>query len=288
VRLIACDLDGTLVRPDGTISARSLTALDACLEAGVGVVFVTGRPPRWMAPIAEATGHRGVAVCGNGAVVIDLATQRVLRARPVAGERVLRVARLLRAALPAATFALETLAGYRREPEFLPHHEAAERALAGPLTDLVADDPVVLKVLCRDETRRADGLLAVARKVLADLAEPVHSNPESSLLEISAPGVTKASALAEFAAERGIAAADVVAFGDMPNDVPMLRWAGRGYAMADGHPEAHAAADARAPACADDGVARVLESLLGRPTPPSGSRRDTPVPSGERTFPTSG
>jgi hypothetical protein len=82
------------------------------------------------------------------------------------------------------------------------------------------------------------------------------------MLEIAAIGVSKASTLAEVAAGRGIPAEDVVAFGDMPNDVPMLRWAGLGFAMADGHPEAIAAADKTAPPCHDDGVAQVQERLL--------------------------
>lgn len=89
-----------------------------------------------------------------------------------------------------------------------------------------------------------------------------HSNAADSLIEIMAAGVSKASTLAEVAADRGVGAEQVVAFGDMPNDLEMLRWAGRSYAMADGHPEALAAADAVAPDCGDDGVAQVLERLL--------------------------
>lgn len=264
MRLVASDLDGTLVRSDGTISSRTIAALHACEADGVVVVFVTGRPPRWMAPVAEATGHTGVAVCGNGAVVYDLAAERIVRTRALTVEAARETVKALRAALPDAVFALETLTGYRRELEFLPHHEVAATAMAAPIDDLLADDPVVLKVLCRDETATADPMLAVARDVLSGISEPCHSNANGSMLEMSALGVSKASTLAELAAEHGIAAADVVAFGDMPNDVPMLRWAGRGYAMADGHAEAIAAADETAPACDDDGVAQVLERLLAR------------------------
>ncbi len=262
MRLVASDLDGTIVRRDGTISARTLQALRACELAGVDVVFVTGRPPRWMAPVAQATGHHGIAVCGNGAVVYDLAAERVVRTRALTGTAVRDTVSMLRKALPEAVFALETLTGYRREPGFLPHHEAAVAAMVGSIDQLLADGPRVLKVLCRDETSRADPMLAVARQVLAGISEPVHSDARGSMLEVAALGVSKASTLAELAAERGIRARDVVAFGDMPNDVPMLRWAGRGFAMVDGHPEAIAAADGTAPACGDDGVARVLERLL--------------------------
>lgn len=262
MRLVASDLDGTIVRHDGTMTARTVAALARCQEAGVDVVFVTGRPMRWMPPVAEATGHRGVAILGNGALVYDLGTEQVLRTRALTPEAVVAVVHALRAVLPDAHFALETLAGYRREPAFMPHHEAAHLALAGAIEDLVADDPVVLKVLCRDETSTADPMLALARPALQGIAEPVHSDARSSLVEVAALGVSKASTLAMLAEERGIGPQDVVAFGDMPNDVPMLHWAGRGYAMADGHPEAIAAADDIAPPCAQDGVAQVLEGLL--------------------------
>jgi hypothetical protein len=120
----------------------------------------------------------------------------------------------------------------------------------------------VVKVLCRDETSTADPMLRTARAVLRGLAEPVHSDRNGSMVEIAALGVSKASTLAELAVERGVDPEDVVAFGDMPNDVPMLHWAGRGVAVADGHPEALAAADEIAPACVEDGVAQVLERLL--------------------------
>lgn len=262
MRLVACDLDGTIVRPDGSISDRTLEALAACAERAVDVVFVTGRPPRWMAPVAEATGHRGVAVCGNGAVVYDLGTERVVATRALTVGDVLAVGTALRTVLPGAVLALETMTGYRREPDFLPHHEAALAAMAGTLPELLADHPVVVKVLCRVEGVRADPILTAARTVLDGLAEPVHSSSAGSMIEIAALGVSKASTLALMADEWGIHPRDVVAFGDMPNDVPMLRWAGRGYAMADGHAEAVAAADAVAPSCVEDGVARVLERLL--------------------------
>jgi hypothetical protein len=187
----------------------------------------------------------------------------VVGTRALTRQAVLDVAVALRGVLPTAVFALETTTGYRREPAFLPHHEAARAARVGTVPQLLEDDPVVVKVLCRVEGVTADPILAAARAVLAGVAEPVHSNSEGSLIEIAALGVSKASTLASIARERRIDPRDVVAFGDMPNDVPMLRWAGRGYAMADGHHEAIAAADEVAPPCAQDGVAQVLERLLG-------------------------
>jgi Cof subfamily protein (haloacid dehalogenase superfamily) len=266
MRLVACDLDGTIVCADGTISSRTLEALADCDRLGIHVVFVTGRPPRWMAPIVEMTGHQGLALCGNGAVVLDLATNEVVRSRGLAVATVLEVATRLRGQLPGAAFALETLSGYRREPGYVPRYTTVLE-VTGSLTELLDDEPTVLKVLCRqaaphDGTLDSDQMLALARQVLDGLVEVVHSDSAGYLLEISAPGVTKASALAWLAAELDVDASEVVAFGDMPNDVPMLVWAGTGYAMADGHPEALAAASDQAPPCAQDGVAQVLERLL--------------------------
>jgi Cof subfamily protein (haloacid dehalogenase superfamily) len=267
MRLVASDLDGTIVRPDGTISPRTVAALRACEAGGVTVVFVTGRPPRWMAPIARATGHRGLAICGNGAVLYDVGSERVVGTRVLPTQSVLAAVAAVRAVLPEGVFALETTSGYRREPAFLPHHEAARAAQVGTVAELVADGPLVVKILCRVEGVTADPILAAARAVLGGIAEPVHSDSTGSMIEISALGVSKASTLALVAEQRLIEPADVVAFGDMPNDVPMLRWAGRGYAMADGHPEAIAAADEVAPPCVEDGVAQVLERLLAAATP---------------------
>jgi Cof subfamily protein (haloacid dehalogenase superfamily) len=269
MQVVACDLDGTIVGRGGTISERTLAAFGECERLGIHIVFVTGRPPRWMAPIVEMTGHQGLALCGNGAVVLDLATNEVVRSQGFTPATVLDVVRRLRAELPGATFALETLSGYRREPAYVPRHDVALMAPTGPLAELLVDRPTVLKILCRqaaphDGTLDSDAMLAIARRVLAGVAEVVHSDPAAQMLEISAPGVTKASALAWLAARLGVPASEVVAFGDMPNDVPMLVWAGAGYAMADGHPEALAAAGNQAPPCAQDGVAQVLERLLGQ------------------------
>ena len=269
MRMVACDLDGTIVGADGTISARTLAALAECERLGIHVVFVTGRPPRWMDPIVAMTGHQGLALCGNGAVVLDLATNQVVSSSGLTAETVLEAASRLREHISGVTFALETLNGYRREADYFPLHQAALEAVTGNLEELLVDRPVVIKLLCRQSRGHygsldSDGLLAIARIELAGLVEVVHSDPANFMLEISAPGVTKASALAWLADSLDVPADQVVAFGDMPNDVPMLAWAGAGYAMSGGHPEAIAAAPFQAPPCAEDGVAQVLEGLLSR------------------------
>lgn len=265
--MVATDLDGTVVRHDGTLTARTLAALTACEDAGVDVVFVTGRPPRWMAPIVEATGHQGLAICLNGGVVLDLHTNEVLDVEAIPPAVVLDMAARLRAHLPGVSFAVETARGFGCEADYprrvSPAVDVAGVA-GGTLEELVAG-PGVIKLLGKvpqESGLTSQDMLDVARPLLAGMGEPVHSDPRGLLLEIGPQGVSKATALARLAAARGIDPADVVAFGDMPNDVPMLSWAGCGYAMADGHPEAIAAAACTAPACDADGVAQVLEGLL--------------------------
>jgi Cof subfamily protein (haloacid dehalogenase superfamily) len=264
MRLVATDLDGTVVRPDGTISERTRAAFEACLAAGVHVVYVTGRPPRWMGEVVAQTGHRGTAICGNGAVVYDLDDDRVLQARTLGAADVLACVDRLRAVLPGATFALETLAGFRREPAYRTRYDTGVEDEVAPLPDLLADDPGVVKLLCRDESSSGDPMLAVARPAVEGLATVTHSNPRDCLVELSLAGVSKAATLADLSAARGVDRSEVVAFGDMPNDIEMLAWAGRGYAMTGGHPDAVAAAGRTAPSCVDDGVAQVLECLLRR------------------------
>jgi Cof subfamily protein (haloacid dehalogenase superfamily) len=259
VRLLASDLDGTLVGASGRFSPRTLAMLDACDAAAIPVVFVTGRPPRWLDGLAE--GRSGAAICANGALIVDLETRRILEVTTMEPAAVIDVASRLRAMLPDATFALETVVGFAMEPAYVRRFDVGPARL-GTLEELLADDPGVVKVLVRVPGSRSDDLLARARPVLSGIAAPTHSNAADGMLEISAIGVSKASALARLATHLGIEAADVAAFGDMPNDVEMLRWAGQSYAMAGGHPEAVAAAGGLAPACEQDGVAQIVEVLL--------------------------
>ncbi len=265
VRLVASDLDGTLVRRDGTISERTVAAVRAAREQGVEVVAVTGRPPRWLTGIAgldEVVGS-GVAVCANGALVWDVRGRRVLRAHVIERDAVLAAARALVAAMPSAVVAVETLQGFRRTPAYVPRFDAQAAAPVAPLEELLADDPGVVKLLVRCEGCSSDEVLATAAGVLGPLGHPTHSGARDGLVEISASGISKAGTVAALARERGIGAEHVAAFGDMPNDLEMLCWAGQGYAMADGHPDVVAAVGGTAPPCEDDGVAQVLERLLG-------------------------
>jgi len=260
--LVATDLDGTLLGADGHVSARTREVLQAVEAAGVPVVFVTGRPLRWAEEVFDDVGDHGLAIVSNGALVWDVAGDRARLERPVPDEVVVAVTAALREACPGTAYALETLAGIGLEPAFVERFEVPDGVRRGPVADLLADGSgPVLKLLARHEEIKAEAFWATARDLLGGQVEVTWSSA-SALLEISAAGVTKATTLALLCAELGVAAEDVVAFGDMPNDLPMLAWAGRSWAMAGAHATVLAAADHVAPDHDEDGVARVLAELV--------------------------
>lgn len=259
-RLVGVDLDGTLLGTDGTVSPYTVAVVARVEAAGVPVVIVTGRPPRWLGAIAEQLNHRGIAICANGALVWDLRAGRVVAAALLEPALLAEVTSRLRTALPEATFAVEYGDAFT--------HEAAYPVRWG------SDNPVVrsaepaelllrpaAKLLLRHPTYDPDHLVAEARALLGETVTVTHSSRDG-LLEISAPGVTKATGLARVAASHEIRPADVLAFGDMPNDLPMLFWAGRAVAVANAHPAVIAAADDTTGSNVHHGVATYLERFF--------------------------
>jgi len=255
--MVGCDLDGTLVRTDGTIAARSVAAVARAEEAGVPFVIVTGRPPRWLPDVADALGHHGLAVCANGALVYDLHTERVVREQLLDVDALREVVDALRAEVAGASFAVEYGDGFFRESDYQPRWVADNPHVTVVASEVLLERPAA-KLLVRHATLGPDELLKTAQAAVGHRATLTHSSTDG-LLEVSASGITKASGLAALADDRGIEAGDVIAFGDMPNDLPMLAWAGRSYAVANAHPEVLAAADEVIESNDDHGVARTLE-----------------------------
>lgn len=260
-RLIATDLDGTLLRSDGTVSARSVDALRAVADAGLETVLVTARPPRWIDDLAHVVGARGVALCGNGAFRYDVAERRVFGVRSIPRDVVTEVVRDLREQLPGTGFAAERYSGLAAESMFAAIHDHPEELVTTHAIELLTDAGVG-KLLARNPHLDDEEFIVAVTEIVGERAVVAFSGA-GGLAEVSAKGVTKAAALAGWCAELGIDAGEVWAFGDMPNDLPMLTWAGRSFAVANAHDDVLAAATDRAPANDDDGVAQVLEALLG-------------------------
>lgn len=258
-RLVATDLDGTLLHTDGTVTERTRSVLTALDDLGVPVVFTTGRPIRWMETLWADVGGHGLAVCSNGGIVYDVAAHEVRSFQAVPRATGLEIAQVLRTDIPGTMFALEHTQGWVSEPTFPRHPDDRVERPQGELFDVYRDD--VVKILAVHRDLPPEVFWARVEELVGHLVTTTWSS-SFPLVEISAVGVTKASTLATLAADLGIGADEVVAFGDMPNDLPLLEWAGTSYAMANAHPSVLALADHVAPPNDDDGVAAVLTELF--------------------------
>ncbi|WP_049557977.1 HAD family hydrolase [Nonomuraea sp. SBT364] len=259
-RLVATDLDGTALRTDGTVSPRTAAAFAKVEDAGAMLVFVTGRPPRWMGGVAGALRHRGLAICANGALIYDLHTERIVESHLIDAEVLGQVVDQLRANVPELAFSVEYEGGFAHESDF-PLGSWDRSAVQGRDAgcETLTTRPCA-KLLALHPAMDPDTLHATVHGLVGHLVTATHSSGRG-LIEMSAHGVTKATALATLAERHEIKASEVVAFGDMPNDLPMLSWAGTSYAVANAHPGVLAAVDHVTAANDDDGVARVLEEL---------------------------
>ncbi len=271
IRLVATDLDGTLLDPSGRIADSDVEAILAAASAGVVIVVATGRPLRWLSILAPIADADPLVVASNGAAVYDLHTDRVLTQHPLDRSVIVELAAELGAQLPGIRFALEEGRVFRTEREWANHVPDATMALAdeeavtvrGVWPGLLDEAGDVVKLLVAHPDSDPDDLLARAAAIVGTRAEVTHSVTEGrhALLEVSAPGISKAATIAALAGERGITADEVAAFGDMPNDLAMLEYAGHPFVMANGHP----ALRARFPVIgsnAEGGVGAQIRALL--------------------------
>ena len=263
--LIASDVDGTLLGTFEDLTERTISVVRRATESGVPFVLVSGRPPRWIPAVAQAAGLTGYAVCANGAVLYDIAEDRVLAVHGLLEPLLLHdVASALDTAIPGCRLAAERIGARALDPDI--RHFVIEPDYHNPWGDRegtttpraeVLGHPAV-KLLVSKRGMSSDEMAAAAREVL-DGAVDVTFSANNGLIEVAAHGVTKATGLAEVAERYGVAPERTIAFGDMPNDLEMLRWAGHGVAMANAHPALFAVADEVTAPNSEDGVAQVLE-----------------------------
>ncbi|WP_102193356.1 Cof-type HAD-IIB family hydrolase [Microbacterium aurantiacum] len=267
VRLIATDLDGTLLDSASAVTPRTRAALDDARARGIHVIPVTARQPIGLRAIAADAGFEGWALCGNGAYATHLGDGRMLFAEELPSETVRTLAEALRASIPGLLFASvreggETFVAQHGYAEVakLSDHKRDPRTMGGVPLDQVLAAPS-LKLVIRHPELAPAALFDKLRSLgLVGFEATLSGAP---FVEVMAEGVTKATGLARLCEHLGISRADVVAFGDALNDVEMLRWAGHGVAMAGADLVVQYAADEIAASNDDDGLARVVERMLG-------------------------
>ncbi|CAL9499712.1 HAD family hydrolase [Streptomyces sp. MS2A] len=258
-RLIATDLDGTLLRGDDTISQRTRDALAAATAAGAAHIVVTGRAVPWTRHILDDLGYDGLAVCGQGAQVYHAGEHRLLTS--VTLDR--QLAGVALAKIEAETGPLYLAAsrdGLDGDVLVGPGYEVGGDLPALPLTD--ASDlwsAPLNKIYIQHPTLSDDELAEVARQAAGGFVTVTMAG--AGVVELLPLGLSKATGLSLAARRLGLKAADTIAFGDMPNDVPMFGWAARGVAMANAHEELKAVADEVTSSNDEDGIAVVLERL---------------------------
>ncbi|MET9227058.1 HAD family hydrolase [Lentzea sp. NPDC003310] len=262
-RLVASDVDGTLLPPPPgeRVTARTAAVIGRVLAADVPFVLATGRPPRWVPQIAKSAGLDGLAVCANGAVLYDIGRDEIIWAHTLDPVRLHDIASAIDSALPGCTFAVERVGTPGDDATFVAELSYSHPWPEGPNVGLTRAETLghpAVKLLVRHTGMRSDEMAAGIGAVL-DGEVAVTYSTNNGLVELAVPGVTKASGLADVAERFGVRQEDVIAFGDMPNDVEMLTWAGHGVAMANGHEAALAVADEVTAPSSEDGVALVLE-----------------------------
>ncbi len=265
VRMIATDIDGTMLRSDGTLSPRVKAAMAAAVEAGIHVVPATGRPFIVAADVIEAADLPHYWVFANGAITRHLGRDELIRGFWMELELARSLIESLRTSLPGAGFALE----FEQTVAFEPGFDQVVPAVPDivPIEDVLeaADDPDpaygrIQKVLIYDLSVELDDLFVAVEAVAGTTAVASYSG--LPFIELAAAQVTKATALSLLAEDLSVTPAEVACFGDNHNDLPMLDWAGHSYAMGNATEDAKEAADDIIGANDQDGLAIKIEELL--------------------------
>lgn len=239
-KLIVSDLDGTFLSSDGTVSPRNTEAVRAAAAVGIPTLFATGRPIRWLGVVADLGAAQPLVIASNGAVLYDVARAAVVDAQLIAVEVAADAVARIKHQLPEAAFGIESGEQVGYDDDYVLSHRL-DRAEAASISRGRAEDLVrageFVKLLVQHPQLSSDELAARVATVVGDAMTVTHSAIAGfGLVEVSATGVSKASMLQRYCDRTGVNAADVAAFGDMPNDLEMLSWVGRPHVMAQAHP----------------------------------------------------
>ncbi|GGR00796.1 Cof-type HAD-IIB family hydrolase [Deinococcus ruber] len=270
MKLIATDLDGTLLNSAGEVSARSRATLQRAQQAGLVVVLITGRPSRMVLPLAEHLGLQGHIICSNGAATHRLPDGVAEDLQPIPAHVLHALIPQLRIELPDVSLALEWGSGMAREqnvPDVAHAAEPKSRPQSTPDLLTLLDSQPILKLIARSA---ALDPLALNARINQLGGGSVHASSSGApFSEVAAAHVSKAYALERLCGLLGVAAQEVVVFGDAPNDLPMMRWAGRAVAVANAQPDVQQAAAEVTLSNDEDGVAAYLERYLAGLEQPS-------------------
>ena len=256
-QLIALDIDDTLTVHLGEMKPRVIEAIGAVQAKGIDVVLATGRAFDTTSPVAKEAGIGGYVVCSNGAILGDVAKDKIVEAVTFDASPVIE---RLTQIIPDAVFAVEDMHGvfytthmFSTGPLGLKIHEV-------PLEDLAKEPVVRLVMRSNRHTEEAFGEAAAQ----LGYHQVVYGVADVAWMDVGPHDVSKASMLHEVCARKDIPAERVVAIGDNWNDVQMLSWAGLGVAMGHAVPEIQAKANLITLAEPGDGVAAVLEAIAAR------------------------
>lgn len=263
MKLVVSDLDGTILDNEEKISVRTKAVFAAVKAAGVDFMFATGRNFNEIDFLETYLNYDGVVICSNGAVTYDLGQKKILDAHILSSEKVLEIVDVARSVFPDVFIGVQTLDGFFYEKGYIvSEHFFRKNFFEFAVSDLLNKELNVVKVMLKDPGYSSDQLMSGLFAKLSSKAAITHASPVEGIVEITCFGTNKVVALQEYVKKIDVLAEDVVAFGDMPNDVEMLRWAGKSYAMGGGHPAALAASNFETLTLQEDGVAVALESLL--------------------------
>jgi Cof subfamily protein (haloacid dehalogenase superfamily) len=258
VRMVATDLDGTLLQPDGTLSERTICAVRAAQDAGIHVIPITGRPPRITWDVAKEAGLGPLGVCSNGAAIVDVSAMEVIELQTMHAQVTRGLIVAVREVFPGAVFAVEEMESFVHETGFMePHWNWEEGSQVDDIIEAVSGGCV--KLVVRRPGWSATALLA---ELEAQVSGTVHITSSGlDWVEMAASGITKAYAVERICDRLGVGVAEVLAVGDNYNDLTVLAWAGRSAAPANAIPEVRAVVQQILPPNSEDGVAQLLEHL---------------------------
>lgn len=262
IRLVALDLDGTLVGSDLVIRPRVRQAIARARERGTAVTIVTGRMFAATKPFADALGLDGSVVCYQGAAIFDVASRKVLQQTPVRQDVTREVLDWCDAhGVHVQCYESDTLyvQSINRFSKRYTDLAKVEPTVVPSLRAYFGDRPSI-KIVLVDTAERAAEHLAALTPLLGDRAYITRSNAD--FVEILDPGVNKGKALAFVAGRFGATLEETLAIGDAWNDLPLLEAAGIGVAMGSGPPELLARADAVVADVANDGVAEAIDRFV--------------------------